>query len=173
MDDNQFPQPVQGLSGQQEREILQLWLVHDPSDELEDEQAFEQTELPSKKVKTHYDNIHLCFANVTSFGRKVQNWIWSKGDHTLFLQETHLNEKKLQEVQQYCVVRGWTPLGVRATDTGRGGTTGGFLCLYPPQHHVHGLQHFIKEGNGGMAGTACTLPSSSSTYELGRPFNHL
>ena len=110
--------------------------MRDPTEEYEEDQFPEQVEPPLKKAKTHYDS--------------VQDWVWSKGGHLLFLQETHLNEKKMQEALQYFVVRGWKALGVAATDTGRGGTAGGFLCLHPPHHHVHGLQHFIKEGNGWM-----------------------
>ena len=66
-------------------------------------------------------------------------------------QETHLNAQKLQEAQQYFIVRGWKVLGTPATDTGKGGNTGGFLCLHPPHHHIHALQHYDKEGNGWMA----------------------
>lgn len=65
--------------------------------------------------------------------------------------ETHLSERKLQETLQYFVVRGWNALGTPASDTGRGGNTGGFLCLHAPRHHVHTLQRFLKEGDGWMA----------------------
>ena len=149
VDDNQFPQPIGGLTDQQETEVLQVWLVHDPMQDDSDDILISQP--ATKKTKTHYDDVLLCFANVTSFGKKVQDWVWSKADHLIFLQETHLSEAKLQETMQYFIIRGWRALGVPAMATGRGGNTGGFLCLHPPHHHVHSLQHFCKEGNGWMA----------------------
>lgn len=91
---------------------------------MEEDQIMEEPQPPHKKSKTLYEDVHLCFANVTTFGRKVQDWVWSKGDHLLFLQETHLSEKKLQETLEYFVARGWKTLGVPATDTGRGGKLG-------------------------------------------------
>ena len=149
VDDNQYPQPIGGLNEQQESEALQVWLVHDPMEDDSDDNLIPEPVI--KKSKTHYEDVLFCFANVTSFGKKVQDWVWSKADHLIFLQETHLSDSKLQEVMQYFIARGWRALGVPAMATGRGGNTGGFLCLHPPHHHVHSLQHFCKEGNGWMA----------------------
>ena len=150
VNDNIFPKPISNLSEQHGKEVIQLWLILDPNDEMQVDFVAEESP-PPKKQKTHYDEINLCFANVTTFGKKVQDWVWSKADHLLFLQETHLNLNKSNEALQYFIVRGWKGIAVPAAKTDKGGTTGGFLCLHPPHHHVHDLQHFDLEGNGWMA----------------------
>ena len=150
VDDNTFPKPIRTLTEQHGKEVIQLWLILDPNDEMQVDFVAEESP-PPKKKKTHYDEINLCFANVTTFGKKVQDWVWSKADHLLFLQETHLNEKKTNEALQYFIVRGWKGIALPAANTDKGGTTGGFLCLHPPHHHVHDLRHFDLDGNGWMA----------------------
>ena len=87
VDDNQYPQPILGLSSQQEQEILQVWLIHDPSDEMEYVILEEIIQPVNKKAKTHYDVVPLRFANVTTFGRKIQDWVWSKADNIIMLQD--------------------------------------------------------------------------------------
>lgn len=131
VDDDQFPQPTRELTDQQEREVLQLWLAHDPTDEMEEDHISEEPPPPTKKQKTHYEDIQ-----IASPMSPPLDWVWSKADRIWFLQETHLNEKKMNEALQYFIVRGWKAHGVAAEETGKGGTTGGFLRLRPPHHHI-------------------------------------
>lgn len=63
------------LSEQRKREVVQLWLVHDHSGELVPDtlEAIEPSQ--AKKSKKHSED--LVFGNVTYFGTRVQDWIWT------------------------------------------------------------------------------------------------
>ena len=149
-DDDQYPQPLGQISQQQQQEVVQLWLIHDQQELVPDTvEALQPSQ--AKRAKHHYETLHLVFANVTSFGGRVQDWIWTKGDHLLCLQETHLGDKKLAEVQQYFTARGWKTHGAAATNTGRGGNTGGFLTLHGPRHITHLDHSYNLDGNGWMS----------------------
>ena len=155
VDDNQFPQPIGELTSLQESAILQVWLVHDHM--LDDSDDLFVPEPAPKKTKTHYEDVLMCFANVTSFGKKVQDWVWSKADHLLFLQENHLSDNKLQDVMQYYTTRGWRALGIPAEATGRGSNTGGFLL---PITIFTGCNTFAKKA---MAGWLWDIRGRAST----------
>ena len=43
-----------------------------------------------KKQKHSHETLHFSFSNVTTFGRKVQDWLWHQGDTIMLFQETHL-----------------------------------------------------------------------------------
>ena len=150
-DDDQYPVPLSNISDQQRKEVVQLWLIHDNQGKLVPDAVEALAPSQPKKAKHHYETLHLIFGNVTFFGARVQDWIWTKGDHLLFLQETHLGPKKLNEAQQYFTARGWKTHGLPAADTGRGGTTGGMLTLHGNRHLTHLDHHYLQEGNGWMS----------------------
>ena len=91
-DDGQYPAPLGQVTTQHQREVLQLWLVKEPADELVEDTQEEYTEPQAKKARHAHDTLTLLFANVTNFGAKVQDWTWTKGDAFLFLHETHMAE---------------------------------------------------------------------------------
>lgn len=150
-DDDQYPVATAHLTEQHRREVVQVWLVQDHSGELMPDtmEAFEPS-VP-KKAKLHSEELQLVFGNVTFFGSRVQDWIWTKGEHLLFLQEIHLGQKKMEEAQQYFFSRGWRTHGIPAHDTGRGGNTGGFLVLHGSRHLTHLDRSYVKEGTGWMS----------------------
>ena len=150
-DDDRYPTPIEHLTEQHRREVVQIWLVHDHSGELIPDTVEALEPSAPKKAKHHSEELSLIFGNVTFFGSRVQDWIWTKGEHILLLQETHLGTKKMEAAQQYFNSRGWRSHGIPAHDTGRGGNTGGFLVLHGNRHLTHLDHSFIKEGNGWMS----------------------
>ena len=147
-DDEAYPVPLNHLSPQQRREILQIWLVKEPEDELvEDTQEAYQAPVAKKQTAAH-ETLHLLLGNVTQYGAKVQDWIWTKPDTMLFFQETHMGEKETSQAVQYYSTRGWKAYGIPAHPTGQGGTTGGFLTLHSTRHLTHQAQYFTDAGNG-------------------------
>ena len=80
----------------------------------------------------------------------------------IFLQETHMAEDKMQEAMQYFIIRGWKAIGVPATATGRGGTTGGFLCLL----HIIMSTVFNTSAKKAMDGWQWDTKDKVSTWPL-------
>ena len=104
-----------------------------------------------KKSRGHCETLNLFFGNVTQFGHKVQDWIWTKPNHLVFLQETHMGTKTMETALQYFNTRGWRAYGVAAHPTGNGGTSGGFITLHGQKHLTHHIQTYTQEGNGWTA----------------------
>ena len=150
-DDGTFPAPLPQLLDSHRQEIVQVWLVHECSGELVPDTVEALEPSQPKRARRHTETLHFVFANVTSFGRRVQDWVWTKGEHILLFQETHLGQKKMEEAQQYFNTRGWKSHGLPAEPTGRGGNTGGFLILHGTRHLTHVAHSYIQEGNGWMA----------------------
>ena len=150
-DDEAYTVPLPHLSEVHRQEIAQVWLAYDCSGELVPDAVEAMAPSQAKRAKHHSETLHFVFANVTSFGRRVQDWIWTKGEHILMLQETHLGQKKMEEAQQYFNARGWKSHGLPAEPTGRGGATGGFLVLHGTRHLTHAAHAYVKEGNGWQA----------------------
>ena len=98
-DDETFPVPIQHLADLHGTEIVQVWLAFDCNGELVPDTVEALAPSQAKKARHHSEVLHFVFANVTSFGRRVQDWIWTKGEHILLLQETHLGQKKMEEAQ--------------------------------------------------------------------------
>ena len=88
------------MTTQHGREVLQLWLVKEPADELVADTHAEYVEPQVKK------------------------------DAFLFLHETHMAEAATTRALQYYTNRGWKAYGQAAHPTGQGGHAGGFLTLH-------------------------------------------
>ena len=129
-DDEQYPVPLPYLSEEHKQQIVQVWLTLDSADELVPDTLEAWEPALQKKQRCHYETLHLPFANVTNFGRKVQDWVWAKTDHLLFLQETHMGTKALEA-------------------TGNGGNTGGFLTLHGQRHLAHHVQTYTQLQRAG------------------------
>ena len=150
-DDGTFPSPLPQLTSQQRREISQIWLVAAPTDELVPDTAIEVAESLPKKPRFCHETLHITFSNITFFGKKVQDWVWTQGDTIMLFQETHLQRKALDTTLQYFNCRGWKCHGVEAEPTGNGGATGGFLTLFATRHLIHHVHTYTKQGNGWTA----------------------
>lgn len=111
-EDGAYPTPILHLTDRCKKDVVQLWLVQEPIDELVPD-AVGALDLPqAKRSKLHLEPLHLVFGNVTFFGHRAQDWIWTKRDHLIFLQEIHLGQKKMEATQQYFAGRGWRCHGV-------------------------------------------------------------
>lgn len=108
-DDGAYPVPLSQLSDLHRTAIVQVWLAYECSGELVPDTVEALAPSHAKKAKHHSETLHFVFANVTSFGGRVQDWIWTNGEHILLLQETHLGQKKMEEAQQYFNTRGRPP----------------------------------------------------------------
>ena len=150
-DDEAYPQAIPHLSTQQRKEITQIWLALIPDDEMVPDTAVEIEAIMPKKPRQSQENLHIIYSNVTSFGRKVQDWLWHQGDSIMLFQETHLSQKALDDAMQYLTIRGWKCHGVPAEPTGRGGNTGGFLTVHSARHMIHHAHTYTKQGNGWTA----------------------
>ena len=150
-DDETYPTPISFISPQQMKEISQVWLVLSSPAELVPDTAIEIAETLAKKSKKAQEVLQLLFGNVTFFSKKVQDWIWTKADTILMLQETHLQTDSLDNTMQYFSTRGWKCHGVAAEPTGNGGSTGGFITLHPARHLIHHVHDYTKQGNGWTA----------------------
>ena len=146
-DDDQYLTP---LPEEHQRQIVQVWLVLEAADEL-DPDTLEAWQPVLKKSRGHYETLNLFSGNVTQFGHKVQDWIWTKPNHLVFLQETHMGTKTMETALQYFNTRGWRAYGVAAHPTGNGGTSGGFITLHGQKHLTHHIQTYTQEGNGWTA----------------------
>lgn len=136
-DDEAYPTPISHPSSQQKKEILQIWLVKAPEDELVEDTQEEHAPPAAKRQKAAHETLTLIFGNVTQFGPKVQDWIWTRPDSLLFF---HMGDKE--------TTRGWKAYGIPAHPTGQGGKTGGFLTLHSTRHLTHQAQHYSEAGNG-------------------------
>ena len=103
-DDDQYPVPIPRLQQAHLAQVVQVWLILETSDELQPD-ALEAWEPVLKKPRKQYETLRLFFGNVTNFGHKVQDWVWTKPDRLLFLQETHLGAKALEGALQYFTTR--------------------------------------------------------------------
>ena len=171
-DDGQYPQPLPALTANMRRCIVQVWAV--PSCALADEfrpgsmtrvsramiraaeQEAEEVEIlpPTKRARVEGTSKHMLqvhFANVTQFGKSVQEWFWSRPDGVHLFTETHLDEQKTNQQLQYFHVRGRNGFGQKAHVNDGGGTHGGFLVLHMPHHLSHFLDAYTIEGCGWLA----------------------
>lgn len=82
-DDDTFPVPLPHLTDLRRQEIVQVWLVHERSGELVPDTVEALEPSHPKRAKHHSETLQFVFANVTSFGRRVQDWVWTKGEHIL------------------------------------------------------------------------------------------
>ena len=78
---------------------------------------------PKGDGKLTHETLTLIFGNVTTFGQKVQDWIWTRAASLLLLQETHLGEQGALKAKQYFSCRGWKVYGLPGHPTGQGGNT--------------------------------------------------
>ena len=62
-DDGQYPVPIGQVTTQHQREVLQLWLVKEPADELVADTHAEYVEPHVKKARHAHDTLTLLFAN--------------------------------------------------------------------------------------------------------------
>ena len=161
-DDESYPVPIEHLTDLHLTEIVQVWLAFECNGELVPDTIEALVPSQAKRAKRYSEVLHFVFANVTSFGRRVQDWLWTKGEHIILLQETHLGQKKLAEAQQYFSTRGWKTHGVPAEPTGRGGTAGGFLVLHGTRHLTHQAGFMSRRAMDGK-------PSGSN--DKGSPFS--
>ena len=171
-DDEAYPVPLSHLSQQQRKEILQIWLVKEPEDELvEDTQAAYQAPA-AKKQKVAHETLHLLFGNVTQYGAKVQDWIWTEPDTLLFLQETHMGEKQTSQAVQYYSTRGWKAYGIPAHPTGQGALLEVSLPCIPRGTSRIRPSTSLKPAMDGLPwdcnGTTSRSSSSRSTSALER-----
>lgn len=63
-DDDQYP----ALTQQHRKDVLQLWLVKEPEDELAPDTQADYQAPPSKKQRQSHETMTLLFGNVTHFG---------------------------------------------------------------------------------------------------------
>ena len=109
---------------------------------------------PPKKARfaeTSKQLLQVHFANVTQFGKSVQEWFWSRPADVHLFTETHLDEQRTEQQMQYFQVRGRNGYGHPAHSNENGGNHGGFLVLHMPHHLSHFLDAFTIDGCGWIA----------------------
>ena len=88
------------------QQVVQVWLTLDAADEMVPDTLEAWEPVLQRRQRCHYETLHILFTNVTNFGHKVQDWAWTKADHLLFLQETHMGTKALEATMQYTSAQG-------------------------------------------------------------------
>ena len=149
IDDDQPPEPIEGLTEQMKKEIFMVWLIRDPHQSNSPTMSTiteEDEETKAKKRKAEH-KIRLQMLNVTNYGKQVETWAMQLEDPT-FLVETHVGTDKMEEKLQFLKTRGKKAIAMPAQPTGQGGTHGGIFLLHDRDQMFHKLEEFSIMGHG-------------------------
>ena len=156
VDDGSFPRPIPKLHDALKMQIVQVWAIPSksllPDDipcDFPTHTAEQSEERPAKRPCQAV--IPFTFANVTSLGPEVRQWLLCRPRTPIFVVETHLAQEDFQKVHQWFATRGLGVLGHPAASSPKGGTNGGFLVLYPLDQHFHYVQKQVIDGCGWYA----------------------
>ena len=72
-----YPAPIPHLIDQHKKDVVKLWLVQEPIDELVPDTLEALPEPPEKKHRQHLETLNLIFGNITDFGHRVQGPSWT------------------------------------------------------------------------------------------------
>ena len=97
------------------------------------------------------EGLRFDFANITTMGQSVRQWLLSKPRQPTFVVETHLGAEDHVQTLQWMTARGYGALGEPAAESVKGGTHGGMMLLFPQNQHFHYVQKKILEGCGWYA----------------------
>ena len=106
-------------------------------------------ERPAKRICQEV--IPFTFANVTSLGPEVRQWLLCRPRSPILMAETHLATEDHQKAQQWFGARGFGVLGHPAANSPKGGTNGGMMIIFPSDQHFHFIQHQVIDGCGWYA----------------------
>lgn len=112
-------------------------------------QKIEESTPPAKR--RCLTGVSFAFANVTSLGQQVRQWLLTRPRTPMFMVETHLAHEDYQKINQWLMARGFGVLGSPAAESSKGGTHGGHLMIYPAHMHFHFVHKQIIEGCGWYA----------------------
>ena len=157
VDDGAFPRPITKLQTMMKTQIVQVWAM--PSKLLLpaniphdlDVKNTESAELEHRTKRQCLGGIKFDFANVTSLGQAVRQWLTGRERIPVFLAETHLAQDDHEKVLQWLSTRGFGVMGQAAAQSPKGGRHGGLLLVYPAHLHFHFVQKQIIDGCGWYA----------------------
>ena len=95
--------------------------------------------------------MQFAFANVTTLGHDVRQWIGGRPRTPIFVVETHLNEADHFKTVQWLNARGFGTLGHAAAESPKAGANGGFMVIFPAHLHFHHVQRQVIDGCGWYA----------------------
>ena len=106
-------------------------------------------EAPAKR--RCFAGMSFAYANVTSLGPHVRQWLLGRERTPIFLAETHLGTDDHAKTVQWLSTRGFAVLGHEAALSPKGGTNGGLMVVFPNNLHFHFIQKQIIDGCGWSA----------------------
>ena len=156
VDDGSYPRPVARLQDSLLTQIVQIWAIpsdmvlpeHIPSDILASQTELSEVQA-HKRHCTH--GVGFSFANVTTLGQSVRQWLLGRERTPIFLAETHLSPEDHDKTLQWFATRGYGIIGEAAAVSPKGGTNGGLLLVFPANLHFHYVQKQIIDGCGWFA----------------------
>ena len=157
VDDGSYPRALPVLQENIKQQIVQVWAIpsayllpdHIPSDFPTQTQG-SQSAAPERKRRKQ-DHIDFTFANVTSLGQAVRQWIGGRTRSPLFIAETHLAPDDHHKTMQWLCGRGFGVLGAPAAQSPKGGTHGGLMIVYPAHLRFHQIHQQMIDGCGWVA----------------------
>ena len=155
-DDEAFPRALPYLQDSIKQQMVQVWAI--PSRQLLPDHL--KCDFPTGLVETTreeptaerrcQEGTEFAFANVTTLGHEVRQWIGRRPRNPIFVVETHLNENDHFKTMPWFSTRGFGAMGHAGADT-KGGTNGGIMVILPAHLHFHYIQHQMIDGCGWYA----------------------
>ena len=108
-------------------------------------------EPPTKKGRHPHQEIDICYANITQWTKDAKEWMIQQDHSIVMMVETHLNGVKLEAAHNDLCRHRWQPTLLEASDTGRGGNSGGHLFTVREGQSAYKLHSFDLQGNGFLA----------------------
>ena len=143
VDDGAYPRALPNLQENIKQQIVQVWAI--PSKQLLPEQlrsdfpttsAINVCQEPQSK-RPRQEGVDFAFANVTTLGQEVRQWLGGRPRTPIFVVETHLGEADHFKTMQWFNTRGFGAMGQAAAESTKGGTYGGITLIYPPHLHFN------------------------------------
>ena len=138
VDDGAYPRALPYLQDNIKQQIVQVWAI--PSKQLLPEhlrcdfptsQSNVVSSEPDAKRRCQ-EGIDFAFANVTSLGHEVRQWVGDRPRTPIFVVETHLGEEDHFRTMQWFSSPGLSAMGYAAAESPKGGTNGGIMLIFPP-----------------------------------------